>query len=148
MELLEKQLKNKEAQFREMSAQLVVHLNKISKLSSSVQALRTHNNDLQSKISEKDKILASILSEKSELYEIMNSLESPPPVPSQIPPNTAISQILQEEEKVAVSVVVPQNCEFTTTVEEESKDESYISNEIDITAELEKLGLVDLIKKY
>ena len=37
MESLEKQLKNKDAQFREMSAQLLLHLNKINKLTESVE---------------------------------------------------------------------------------------------------------------
>ena len=147
MDLLEKQLKNKEGQFREMSAQLLIHLNKISKLTNSVQALRSQNVDLQSKISEKDEILESILSEKSVLYEQLHSLESPV---AYIPPtaSTPQSSTEEEKEKLQLSVADLHDIDPTPTPEEESKEESYISNEIDITAELEKLGLVDLIKKY
>lgn len=143
MELLQKQFRNKEAQFREMSAQLTLHLNSIGKMTDAITAIRSANEKLHVQITEKDLELQKVLSEKSELFETLLKLESSPE--SIAKPILLPSPEEKIEEKSEKTLEFPIE---SKPIEEESKEEQYISNEIDITAELEKLGLVDLIKKY
>ena len=147
MEKLQKQLQNKESQFREMSAQLVMHLNKINNLTEEIETLKSKNSNLHIQISQKDEILSKLLTEKSELFEILQALESPKEPSTSILPTEPKQeiQVLPAEEK---QEQIKENPLEDEKEEEIIKEESYISNEIDITAELEKLGIVDLVKKY
>jgi len=177
MDLLSKQLANKENQFREMSAQLVNHLKRISVLSAEVKEVRSGNAVLQGLIEEKDEYLAKLLKEKLELFETLERLEKPEVVEKLVETVEKIEGIESQEKVLDREDVKDEEIQLKKEEKEEEegegegkgkgkeggkykekvkeeapkieiKEEPYISDEIDITAELEKLGLVDLIKKY
>ena len=95
--------------------------------------------------------MKQILSEKVELLDILNKSEPEVKAPElivNVPISPTISDPIIEEKQTSDSPIDIAGEIKQEEVEEEIKEEAYISNEIDITAELEKLGLVDLIKKY
>jgi hypothetical protein len=153
MDLLNKQLVNKENQFREMSAQLMSHLKKINLLSVEVEELFNGNSELRKKIDQKDDEIALMLKEKLELIDILEALENPEGIKDELV-FVEEKEIQKEEEKVEVTQPVEEVEQKEEEKveeldkEEEDKEETYISDNIDITSELEKLGLVDLVKKY
>lgn len=151
--MLNKQLVNKENQFREMSAQLVAHLKTISDLTAETNEIKSGNAVLRGLIDEKDEYLAKLLKEKLELFEVLQALENPEEVkasfevvPNEENPPGSIEEVLKSDIENKFDIVEKE--EKPEIVQEESKEEAYISDEIDITSELEKLGLVDLVKKY
>lgn len=150
--MLNKQLVNKENQFREMSTQLVGHLKTINDLTAEINEIKSGNAVLKGLIGEKDDYLARLLKEKLELFEVLQALENPEESKENIeavqneenPPEKIDENFKAEIEK---NFDIAEE-EEEKIVKEESKEEAYISDEIDITSELEKLGLVDLVKKY
>jgi chromosome segregation ATPase len=146
MEKLQIQLNNKESQFREMSAQLLNHLNKINKLTETIETLKSSNHKLEAQISEKDKELNKVLIQKAELFEILQKSENPDKNLPIINPSDPEPQVIPYEQPLN-PVKEEENIEEEKK-EEETKEQTYFSNEIDITAELEKLGIVELVKKY
>ena len=155
MDLLNKQLVNKENQFREMSAQLVNHLKRIAVLTAEVKETRSGNAVLQGLIEEKDEYLVKLLREKLDLFEALQKLEKPEIVekPAEIiennesPESPEKIQSLEEVKEDELQLEEEEEAKVETP-KIEIKEEPYISDEIDITSELEKLGLVDLVKKY
>lgn len=154
MDLLNKQLVNKENQFREMSAQLVNHLKRIAVLTAEVKETRSGNAVLQGLIEEKDEYLVKLLREKLDLFEALQKLEKPEIVekPAEIIENNespeSPEKIQSLEEVKEDELQLEEEEAKVETPKIEIKEEPYISDEIDITSELEKLGLVDLVKKY
>lgn len=150
MESLKRQLGNKEKQFKEMSAQLVNHLTSITKFTHSLESVIKSNASLKDQIAEKDKHLENLLKEKAELFEILTALENPTEQEEALK-NEKHNEVKQEihVEKAPENIFEDEKKNEAEVVDlEEQKEEAYISDEIDITAELERLGLVDLIKKY
>jgi hypothetical protein len=151
MEGLQRQLSNKENQFKEMSAQLLNHLNKITQLTKAVEDSAKLNMNLKVTYQEKEEILAKLLSDKAELFEILQALEN-------VEGEKLPEEIIKNEEAKEKSTELTEEVKNAETVEEkdleevdnneEEKEEPLFSDEIDITAELEKLGIVDLVKKY
>lgn len=163
MDLLSKQLTNKENQFREMSIQLMNHLKKINLLSAEIEEVKSGNEVIKKRIEEKDVEIANLLKEKLELLDVLYEIENPgkegivedmDEQAQDIETKQNIEH--QEESKISEDKKVEDVKETETNkvdVEakeevEEEKEETYISDNIDITSELEKLGLVDLVKKY
>ena len=164
MDLLNKQLTNKENQFREMSIQLMNHLKKINLLSAEIEEVKSGNEVIKKRIEEKDVEIANLLKEKLEMLDVLDEIENIGKVGKEGIVEDMNNQVQdveskqnvenQEESKVfedkkVEDVKEPESNKVDDAKEVvEEEEETYISDNIDITSELEKLGLVDLVKKY
>ena len=165
MDLLNKQLTNKENQFREMSIQLMNHLKKINLLSAEIEEVKSGNEVIKKRIEEKDVEIANLLKEKLEMLDVLDEIENIGKVGKEGIVEDMNNQVQdveskqnvenQEESKVfedkkVEDVKEPESNKVDDDAKEvvEEEEETYISDNIDITSELEKLGLVDLVKKY
>mmetsp|Transcript_10070 Transcript_10070/g.10018 ORF Transcript_10070/g.10018 Transcript_10070/m.10018 type:complete len:157 (+) Transcript_10070:3-473(+) len=153
-ERLLKVLQNKENQLNEMQAQFISHNKTIETLQKRIRNVEGENELLRRKIEQKDKELEKELKEKDIIFARIQELEKTDEEIDTHTPNLLIEDIkpIESEEIINVSSSKAENVNSPEKQEEEPEKpiepETFISNEIDITKELEKMGLGDLVKKY
>ncbi|CAG9335653.1 unnamed protein product [Blepharisma stoltei] len=149
-----KVLQNKENQLNEMQAQFISHNKTIETLQKRIRNVEGENELLRRKIEQKDKELEKELKEKDIIFARIQELEKTDQEIEINTPNLLIEDIkpIENEEIINVSSSKTENANSSEKQEEEPEKqiepETFISNEIDITKELEKMGLGDLVKKY
>jgi len=134
-ERLQRALENRENQLKEMAGQLSAHLRTIDELKHHIKTLESEKADLNKKLQKKNEMLRQELKDKEMLVDRVQELERNLPSSSQ-------SWLSRFKGFLAKKTPPPQE-----QVPEEEPS-AIVSNEVDITAELEKLGVTDLVKKY
>eukprot|EP00361_Fabrea_salina_P005611 CAMPEP_0202434414 /NCGR_PEP_ID=MMETSP1345-20130828/15251_1 /ASSEMBLY_ACC=CAM_ASM_000843 /TAXON_ID=342563 /ORGANISM="Fabrea Fabrea salina" /LENGTH=118 /DNA_ID=CAMNT_0049047085 /DNA_START=48 /DNA_END=404 /DNA_ORIENTATION=- len=118
-----------------MAGQLSAHLRTIDELKHHIKTLEGEKADLNKKLQKKNEMLRQELKDKEMLVDRVQELERNLPSSSQ-------SWLSRFKGFLAKKTPPPQE-----QVPEEEPS-AIVSNEVDITAELEKLGVTDLVKKY
>lgn len=147
-EKLIKILQNKENQLLEMSTQLASHTKTIDCLNKRIRQIEDENDILKSRIDFKEAELDKELKEKDHFFCKIQELEGHP-----VQPEINIFPHSNEDTEI-----IPVSSSFSSkkhviiedleTLEGSKEPETVISNDVDITKELEKMGLGELIKKY
>lgn len=164
---IQRLLQNRENQLKEMAIQLSEHLKLISKLELENSQLRSENDEMKKKLKKKEELLSQELKNKEILLQKLNDVEkSPEPKLGTLARvKNMITKQKKEEPSAAAPYVdffsrvqagtqppdfkhMPDFTEAQEEVAEPQQPDNIISNEIDITKELERMGLSDLVKKY
>jgi len=159
IEKLKSRLDSREKQLKEMAFQLAQHLLELSTKDSEIAELSQKVTILEKKLKRKEDQLNQELQDKEILLSKLDTLEKsventplPPPAKNDDSITNAYidfyTKLHNSEEKPFKHLPELSREGSETSTPPPERTSSFISNEVDITEELQKLGLHDVVKKY
>ena len=143
-------VRNREKQLKDMASELSSHIEDLNNKERSILELKYKVKNLEKRLEKKEEQLNQELTEKEQLIDKIEELESKLYAKKQDVASNGYADFFKHLQLQSSSEVkqAPDLPDSPHSSEENETMNSLQANNIDLTEELEKLGLVDLVKKY